>query len=59
MYDRCVGCSIRICIELVNKFEMVNQLNLLAYSYEDKVLTLKLLVLGSHENFYRDLKQSL
>jgi len=38
---------------------MVNQLNLLAYSYEDEVLTLSLLALGSHENFYRDLKQSL
>jgi mRNA-degrading endonuclease YafQ of YafQ-DinJ toxin-antitoxin module len=43
----------------VYKFKMVNQLNLLAYSYEDEVLTLTLLALGSHENFYRDLKQSL
>ena len=43
----------------VYKFKMVNQLNLLAYSYEDEVLTLSLLALGSHENFYRDLKQSL
>ena len=47
-------CSIR-----VYKFKMVNQLNRLAYSYEDEVLTLTLLALGSHENFYRDLKQSL
>ena len=43
----------------VYKFKMVNQLNLLAYSYEGEVLTLTLLALGSHENFYRDLKQSL
>ena len=42
-----------------SKFKMVTQLNLLAYSYEDEVLTLSLLALGSHENFYRDLKQSL
>ena len=43
----------------VYKFKIMNQLNLLAYSYEDEVLTLTLLALGSHENFYRDLKQSL
>ena len=43
----------------VYKFQMVNQENLLAYSYEDEVLTLTLLALGSHDNFYRDLKQSL
>ena len=43
----------------VYKFKMVNQINLLAYSYEDEVLKLTLLALSSHENFYRDLKQSL
>ena len=43
----------------VHKFEMANQLNLLAYGYEDEILTLTLLAIGSHENFYRDLKQSL
>lgn len=43
----------------VYKFKIVNQLNLLAYSYEDEVLTLSLLALGSDENFYRDLKQAL
>ena len=43
----------------VHKFEMANQLNLLAYSYEDEILTLTLLAIGSHENFYRDLKQPL
>jgi mRNA-degrading endonuclease YafQ of YafQ-DinJ toxin-antitoxin module len=43
----------------VHKFKIVNQLNLLAYSYEDEILTLTLLAIGSHENFCRDLKQSL
>lgn len=40
----------------VYKFKMVKQLTLLAYTYEDKKLTLTLLTFGSHENFYRDLK---
>ncbi len=40
----------------VYKFRMINQLTLLAYTYEEEVLTLTLLALGSHENFYRDLK---
>ena len=40
----------------VYKFRMVNQLALLAYTYEDAKLVLTLLALGSHENFYRDLK---
>ncbi|HAX91815.1 MAG TPA: addiction module toxin RelE [Rhodospirillaceae bacterium] len=43
---------------LVFKFKMVKQLTLLAYSYEENVITLTLLALGSHENFYRDLKRS-
>ena len=43
----------------VYKFKMANQLNLLGYIYEDEVLTLTLLAICSHENFYRDLKQSL
>lgn len=42
----------------VYKFKMVKQLTLLAYHYEDETLTLSLLALGSHENFYRDLKKS-
>jgi len=42
----------------VYKFRMVKQLTLLAYSYQDAVLTLTLLALGSHENFYRDMKKS-
>lgn len=41
----------------VHKFKMVGQLMLLAYTYEDDVITLTLIGLGSHENFYRDLKR--
>jgi mRNA-degrading endonuclease RelE of RelBE toxin-antitoxin system len=43
---------------LVHKFKMVKQLTLLAYIYQDKTVTLTLLAVGSHENFYRDLKKS-
>ncbi len=43
----------------VHKFKMVKQLTLLAYIYEENVLTLTLLMLGSHENFYRDLKRTV
>ena len=42
----------------VYKFKMIKQLILLAYTYNDKSATLTLLALGSHENFYRDLKKS-
>ena len=42
----------------VHKFKMAKQLTLLAYSYEDQLITLTLLALGTHENFYRDLKKS-
>ncbi len=38
----------------VYKFRMNRQLTLLAYSCNNKILTL--LALGGHENFYRDLK---
>ena len=41
----------------VHKFKMVKQLTLLGYSYEDGTVTLELMALGSHENFYRDLKK--
>ena len=41
----------------VYKFNMVNQLTLLGYSYEDGTVTLELMALGSHENFYRDIKK--
>jgi len=43
----------------VYKFRMNNQLTLLAYSYEEQIITLTLLALGSHENFYRDIKNTL
>ena len=41
----------------VHKFSMVKQLTLLGYSYEDGTVTLELMALGSHENFYRDIKK--
>ena len=44
---------------LVYKFKMVKQLTLLAYTYHDQTITLTLLALGTHENFYRDLKKSV
>jgi mRNA-degrading endonuclease RelE of RelBE toxin-antitoxin system len=40
----------------VYKFKMVKQLTLLGYSYEDGTVTLELMALGSHENFYRAMK---
>jgi mRNA-degrading endonuclease YafQ of YafQ-DinJ toxin-antitoxin module len=40
----------------VYKFQMVKQLTLLAYTYDDSINCLTLLALGPHENFYRDLK---
>ena len=40
----------------VYKFKMANQLTLLAYMYDDTAEELALYALGTHENFYRDLK---
>ncbi|MBO7430730.1 MAG: type II toxin-antitoxin system RelE/ParE family toxin [Spirochaetia bacterium] len=40
----------------VHKFKMANQLTLIAYTYEDNEIILTFLTIGSHENFYRDLK---
>ena len=40
----------------VHKFKMIKQLTLLGYSYQDGTVTLELMLLGSHENFYRDVK---
>lgn len=40
----------------VHKFKMVKQLTLLGYSYENGTVTLELIALGTHENFYRDVK---
>ncbi len=41
----------------VYKFKMVKQLTLLAYEFNVDELKIILLMLGSHENFYRDLKK--
>jgi len=43
----------------VYKFKMNKQLALLGYSFDDGALTLQLMALGSHENFYRDIKRGL
>ena len=40
----------------VYKFRMLNQLYLLSYRVMDEG-SIKLLTVGSHENFYRDLKR--
>jgi len=40
----------------VHKFKMSKQLTLLGYSFDDGTLTLNLMALASHENFYRDFK---
>lgn len=42
----------------VYKFKISTQLMLLAYSFEEHTLILTLLTLGSHENFYRNLKNN-
>lgn len=39
----------------VYKFKMNRQLTLIGYSFNDGTLTLELMALGSHENFYRDI----
>ena len=41
----------------VYKFKMVGQLMLLAYEFDSAQIILFMLALGSHENFYRDLKK--
>lgn len=43
----------------VYKFMLNKQLTLLGDEYDGGTATLYLLKLGSHENFYRDLKNSL
>ncbi|MBW6511292.1 MAG: type II toxin-antitoxin system RelE/ParE family toxin [Desulfuromonadaceae bacterium] len=40
----------------VYKFKMNKNLTLLGYSYQDGKITLELMAIGSHENFYRDIK---
>ncbi|MBA2306543.1 type II toxin-antitoxin system RelE/ParE family toxin [Candidatus Dependentiae bacterium] len=41
----------------VYKFTMIDQLTLLAYQFNTTQIQLILLALGTHENFYRDLKK--
>jgi len=41
----------------VYKFKMSQHLTLLAYEVLENETVIKLLTLGSHENFYRDLKR--
>jgi len=41
----------------VYKFKMLSQLTLLAYLYNVSKETITLLALGSHENFYSNLKK--
>ena len=43
----------------VYKFRFTNHQALLAYTYNDEEIILTLLAVGSHENFYRDLKHYL
>lgn len=40
----------------VYKFQMVNQLTLLAYSFNEDQIILTLIAIGSHQNFYKGLK---
>ncbi len=46
-----------LCGVRVYKFSMTRQLALLAYEFNEDEEALILLALGSHENFYRDLKK--
>ena len=48
-----------LCTIRVYKFKMVKQLTLLAYQIDDGQLVLTLLMLGSNENFHRDVKVTL
>jgi mRNA-degrading endonuclease RelE of RelBE toxin-antitoxin system len=41
----------------VHKYHMIKQLMLLAYQYDHNDPSITLLALGTHENFYRDLKK--
>ncbi len=43
----------------VHKFRIDNHLTLIAYRILDDENALRLLSIGSHENFYRDLKNAL
>ena len=40
----------------VYKFSMVRHQMLIAYEYDQDIIRIMFLAIGSHENFYRDLK---
>lgn len=40
----------------VYKFHMLDRLTLVAYKYDEQNSVIKFFAFGSHENFYRDLK---
>ena len=42
----------------VHKFKLHEQQMLLGYMYEEEEITLTLLKLSTHENFYRDIKKT-
>lgn len=41
----------------VYKFSMINQLTLVAYSFNQDQIILTLITIGSHQNFYEGLKK--
>ena len=41
----------------VYKFNMSKQLILLGHSFHEGIISLELLALGTHEDFYRDIKR--
>lgn len=41
----------------VHKFKMVGQLTLLAYTFNGEKIILTFIAIGTHENFYRDIKR--
>jgi mRNA-degrading endonuclease RelE of RelBE toxin-antitoxin system len=43
----------------VQEFNMLGRQYLLGYTFDEETMTLTLLALGGHENFYRDLKRYL
>ncbi len=43
----------------IHKFKMVNQLTLIAYTFDEGRLILTLIAVGSHQNFYDDLKKQI
>ncbi|CEG55944.1 putative addiction module antitoxin [Legionella fallonii LLAP-10] len=43
----------------VHKFKLLNQEVLLGYMFEEDEIILTLLKLGTHENFYRDIKNNI